>query len=137
MNIIGNGVDIVDNKRIEKLIINNDFLRRIFTKNEIKISKSRKNKINFFAKRFAAKEAFVKALGTGFRDNINFSDIEIINGTNGKPKLKISHKIKQLIQKKFKTKKTNIYVSLSDEKKHSIAYVILENLSWKNLLLKI
>tara|TARA_Y100000287_G_C14179105_1_gene333963 strand:- start:634 stop:1023 length:390 start_codon:yes stop_codon:yes gene_type:complete len=129
MNIIGNGVDIVDNKRIEKLIINNDFLKRIFTKNEIKISKSRKNKINFFAKRFAAKEAFVKALGTGFRDNINFSDIEIINDTNGKPKLKISHKIKQLIQKKFKTKKTNIYVSLSDEKKHSIAYVILENLS--------
>ena len=137
MNIIGNGVDIVDNKRIEKLIINNDFLKRIFTKNEIKISKSRKNKTNFFAKRFAAKEAFVKALGTGFRDNINFSDIEIINDTNGKPKLKISHKIKQLIQKKFKTKKTNIYVSLSDEKKHSIAYVILENLSWKNLLLKI
>ena len=111
------------------MIINNDFLRRIFTKNEIKISKSRKNKTNYFAKRFAAKEAFVKALGTGFRDNINFSDIEIINDINGKPKLKISHKIKQLIQKKFKTKKTNIYVSLSDEKKHSIAYVILENLS--------
>ena len=137
MNIIGNGVDIVDNKRIEKLLINNNFLKRIFTKNEIKISKNRKNKINYFAKRFAAKEAFVKALGTGFRNKINFSDIEITNDINGKPKLKISAKIKQVIQKKFKTKKTNIYVSLSDEKKYSIAYVILENLSWKNLLLKI
>jgi len=137
MNIIGNGVDIVDNKRIEKLLINNNFLKRIFTKNEIKISKNRKNKINYFAKRFAAKEAFVKALGTGFRNKINFSDIEIINDINGKPKMNISTRIKQFIQKKFKTKKTNIYVSLSDEKKYSIAYVILENLSWKNLLLKI
>ena len=127
MNIIGNGVDIVDNKRIEKLLLNNNFLNRIFTYNEIKGSKKSQNKINFFAKRFAAKEAFVKALGTGFRNNINFSDIEIINNKKGKPKIKISKKIKNLIIRKFKSKKPKIYVSLSDEKKHSIAYVILEN----------
>ena len=127
MNIIGNGVDIVDNKRIEKLLLNNNFLNRIFTNSEIKSSKKRQNKINFFAKRFAAKEAFVKALGTGFRNNINFSDIEIINNKKGKPEIKISKKIKNLISRKFKSKKPKIYVSLSDEKKHSIAYVILEN----------
>ena len=127
MNIIGNGVDIVDNKRIEKLLLNNNFLNRIFTYNEIKSSKKSQNKINFFAKRFAAKEAFVKALGTGFRNNINFSDIEIINNKKGKPEIKISKKIKNLIIRKFKSKKPKIYVSLSDEKKHSIAYVILEN----------
>ena len=127
MNIIGNGVDIVDNKRIEKLLLNNNFLNRIFTYNEIKGSKKSQNKINFFAKRFAAKEAFVKALGTGFRNNISFSDIEIINNKKGKPEIKISKKIKYLISRKFKSKKPKIYVSLSDEKKHSIAYVILEN----------
>ena len=127
MNIIGNGVDIVDNKRIEKLLLNNNFLNRIFTYNEIKYSKKSQNKINFFAKRFAAKEAFVKALGTGFRNNITFTDIEITNNNKGKPVIKISKKIKNLISKKFKSKKPKIYVSLSDEKKHSIAYVILEN----------
>ena len=58
MNIIGNGVDIVDNKRIEKLLLNNNFLNRIFTYHEIKGSKKSQNKINFFEKRFAAKEAF-------------------------------------------------------------------------------
>ena len=127
MNIIGNGVDIVENKRIKKLLLNNNFLKRIFTNNEIKSAKKSQNKSNFFAKRFAAKEAFVKALGTGFRNNINFSDIEIINNNNGKPEIKISKKIKNLISKKFKSKRPKIYVSLSDEKKHSIAYVILEN----------
>ena len=127
MNIIGNGVDIVDNKRIEKLLLNDNFLNRIFTNNEIKSSKKSQNKVNFFAKRFAAKEAFVKALGTGFRNNISFSDIEIINNKKGKPEIKISKKIKYLISRKFKSKKPKIYVSLSDEKKHSIAYVILEN----------
>ncbi len=61
MNIIGNGVDIVENRRIKKSLKNNGFLYRIFTKSEIEQSKKIKNKVNFFAKRFAAKEAFVKA----------------------------------------------------------------------------
>ena len=126
MNIIGNGIDIVDNIRISKLINNNNFIKRIFTKNEIKSSKHKVNKVNYFAKRYAAKEAFVKALGVGFRNKINFSDIEITNNTLGKPKITISNKLKQVLKKKFKSKKLKFYVSLSDEKKHSIAYVILE-----------
>ena len=79
MNIIGNGVDIVDNKRIEKLLLNNNFLNRIFTNSEIKSSKKSQNKINFFAKRFAAKEAFSKAFGTGLGRGIYFNEIIILN----------------------------------------------------------
>jgi len=75
--IIGNGVDIIDNKRIEKSLKIKGFKKRLFTLNEIKQSKKYRNKTNYFAKRFAAKEAFVKSIGTGFRDNINFNDIEI------------------------------------------------------------
>ena len=127
MNIIGNGVDIVENKRINKLIDDKKFIKRVFTNKEIKFSKKIKNKTNYYAKRFAAKEAFVKALGTGFRNNINFSDIEVINNKLGKPKMNISKKVRTFIKKKFKLDKPKIYVSLSDENKHSIAYVILEN----------
>ncbi len=127
MNIIGNGVDIVENKRINKLIDDKKFIKRVFTNKEIRFSKNTKNKTNYYAKRFAAKEAFVKALGTGFRNNINFSDIEVINNKLGKPKINISKKVRTFIKKKFKLDKPKIYVSLSDENKHSIAYVILEN----------
>jgi len=127
MNIIGNGVDIVENKRINKLIDDKKFIKRVFTNKEIRFSKKIKNKTNYYAKRFAAKEAFVKALGTGFRNNINFSDIEVINNKLGKPKINISKKVRTFIKKKFKLDKSKIYVSLSDENKHSIAYVILEN----------
>ena len=125
MNIIGNGVDIVDNTRIKNAIKNKFFVSRIFTVNEIKKSKNLKNKANYFAKRFAAKEAFVKALGEGFRNNINFSDIDVTNDKKGKPIIKISTKIKKFLKKKFNLKKFKIFLSLSDEKKYSIAYVII------------
>ena len=94
-------------------------------RNEIKQSKKYRNKTNYFAKRFAAKEAFVKSIGTGFRDNINFNDIEIYNNKKGSPKIKISQKIKDILKKKFKLKNYDIHLSLSDEKNHSIAFVIL------------
>tara|TARA_B100000524_G_scaffold337745_1_gene228653 strand:- start:385 stop:771 length:387 start_codon:yes stop_codon:yes gene_type:complete len=125
MNIIGNGVDIVNNLRIKNSIKNKDFINRVFTLNEIKNSKKLTNKINYFAKRFAAKEAFVKALGEGFRNNINFNDIEITNDNKGKPIINISNNIKKFLKKKFKSSKYQIFLSLSDEKKYSIAYVII------------
>ena len=126
MRIIGNGVDIIENKRIAKSIKKNGFVNRIFTQNEINQSKKIKNKINVFAKRYAAKEAFVKSIGTGFRHNINFKDIEIKNNHKGKPLLYISKSIKNFLKKKFKLKNYNIYLSLSDEKKYSIAYIIID-----------
>ena len=125
MNIIGNGVDIVNNLRIKNSIKNKDFINRVFTLNEINNSKKLTNKINYFAKRFAAKEAFVKALGEGFRNNINFNDIEIINDNKGKPIINVSNNIKKFLKKKFKSSKYQIFLSLSDEKKYSIAYVII------------
>ena len=125
MNIIGNGVDIVDNTRIKNAIKNKFFVSRIFTVNEIKKSKNLKNKANYFAKRFAAKEAFVKALGEGFRNNINFSDIDVTNDKKGKPIINISINIKKFLKKKFNLNKFKIFLSLSDEKKYSIAYVII------------
>ena len=125
MEIIGNGVDIIENKRITKLFKNKKFIIRIFTKNEINQSKKLSNKTNYFAKRFAAKEAFVKAIGEGFRNSIYFNDIEVKNDKKGKPKISLSIKINNFIKKKFKLKKYKIFLSLSDEKKYSIAYVII------------
>ena len=125
MEIIGNGVDIVENKRIKNSLKNKNFINRVFTQNEINKSKKLINKINYYAKRFAAKEAFVKAIGEGFRNSINFGDIEVTNDKKGKPIIKISNNIKNFLKKKFKLSKYKIFLSLSDEKKHSIAYVII------------
>tara|TARA_B100001250_G_C19801130_1_gene791113 strand:- start:2024 stop:2413 length:390 start_codon:yes stop_codon:yes gene_type:complete len=128
MNILGNGVDIIENKRISNSLKNRLFLYRIFTDTEITISKKIKNKDSFFAKRFAAKEAFVKALGTGFRDNINYRDISIINNKKGKPLINLSKNLKNYLKNKLKIKKYKVHLSLSDEKKHSIAFVIINKI---------
>ena len=128
MNIIGNGVDIVFNKRISNSLKIKGFINRIFTSHEIDQSIKIKNKVNFYAKRFAAKEAFVKALGTGFRNNINFKDIEIKNSKNGKPTINISKKINDFLKKKLKINKHKIHLSLSDENKYSIAFVIISKI---------
>ena len=126
MKIIGTGVDIVENSRIKKSILNSSFLNRVFTNEEILISKKMKNKSSYFAKRFAAKEAFVKSLGTGFRHGFNFKDISVINDKLGKPSFFITKKIKNLIKKKFRINSFNFFLSISDEKKYSIAFVIFQ-----------
>ncbi len=128
MSILGNGVDIVDNIRIKKSIKNNNFIKRIYSNDEIRESKNVKNKANFFAKRFAAKEAFVKSLGTGFRNGINFKDISVKNNNLGKPKLYLNKKIKSFLSQKLRNKKYKIHLSLSDEKRHSIAFVIINKI---------
>jgi len=99
MKTVGIGVDIIDNKRFKKLIKDKKFINRIFSKKEISASKKKLNKINFFSNRFAAKESFAKALGTGFRNKLNFKDIEILNDKLGKPFYLINNKIKQIIKK--------------------------------------
>ena len=126
MKIVGTGVDIVENSRIKKSILNNSFLHRVFTNEEILISKNIKNKSSYFAKRFAAKEAFVKSIGTGFSNGFNFKDISVINDKLGKPSFLITKKIKNLIKKKFKINSFNFFLSISDEKKYSIAFVIFQ-----------
>ena len=126
MHIIGNGVDIIKNSRINNSLKIKGFLNRIFTEKEIQQGKKLKNKINFYAKRFAAKEAFVKAIGTGFRSDINFIDIEIKNYKSGKPYIFLSKKLKDFLKKKFKIQKYKVFLSLSDEKDYSIAFVVID-----------
>ena len=125
MEILGNGVDIIQNSRIKKLIRNKKFILRVFSKNEINESKKTKNKANFFAKRFAAKEAFVKSIGLGFRKGINLKDICVHKDKLGKPKIVLNSKVKKVLSKKFNSNRFKIFLSLSDEKDYSIAYVIL------------
>ena len=129
MKILGIGVDIIKNQRVRNLIKNKIFIKRTFGKNEIKFSNKISNNVNYFAKRFAAKEAFAKAIGTGFRKNLNFRDIEILNDKLGKPFYSKSKKINSIIYKQFKIKKYNLFLSISDEKDYSIAFTILQNRS--------
>jgi len=126
MKILGIGVDIVENSRIGKLLKNKLFIKRIFSNSEILISNKIKDKKSYYSKRFAAKEAFVKSIGTGFRDDFNFKDLSIINNKLGKPSFLINKKIKKIIKKQFNTTSFNFFLSISDEKKYSIAYVILQ-----------
>ena len=126
MKIGGTGIDIVENARIKNAIKNSQFIKRVFSKKEILNSKKIKNKTSFFAKKFAAKEALVKSLGTGFTKGLNFNDITIINDKLGKPSFLITDKIKKLIKKRFKVSTFNFFLSISDEKKYSIAIVIFQ-----------
>ena len=126
MKTIGIGVDIIDNNRIKSLLKNKNFINRTFSKREILISKKTLNKTNFFSKRFAAKESFAKALGTGFRDHLNFKDIQIINDKLGKPYYFISARIKQIIKRKKKVDNFELFLSISDEKDYSVAFAIIQ-----------
>ena len=126
MKILGIGVDIVQNKRIRILLRNKNFIKRTFGKNEIRISKKNVNKTNYFAKRFSAKEALAKALGTGLRNNLNFKDIEILNDKLGKPYYFKSNKINKIINTRFNIRKFDLFLSISDEKDYSIVFTILQ-----------
>tara|TARA_Y100001935_G_scaffold48717_1_gene40461 strand:- start:536 stop:922 length:387 start_codon:yes stop_codon:yes gene_type:complete len=126
MKTLGIGVDIVENKRFKNLVKNINFIKRTFGKKEIKLSQKVLNKSNYYSKRFAAKEAFAKSLGTGFRNNLNLIDIEILNDKKGKPYYNRSKKINNLIFKIFKIKKYNLFLSISDEKNYSIAFTIIQ-----------
>jgi len=126
MKILGVGVDIIENRRIGKLIKKKIFIKRIFSENEISFSKKTTNKTNFFSKRFAAKESFVKSIGIGFRNSLKFVDIEIFNDINGKPYFKINKKVDSIIKKIFKIKNYNLFLSISDENDYSIAFTILQ-----------
>ena len=130
MITIGIGVDIIENSRIKSLLTNKNFIKRTFSKNEILISKKILNKTNFFSKRFAAKEAFSKALGTGFRNNLNFRDIEIANNKLGKPYYLLTNKIKQLIKRKKKINNFKLFLSISDEKDYSVAFTVIQKILW-------
>ena len=122
--MIGLGIDIIDNRRIQKTIdqFGNKFIERCFSVNEINISNQRQNSINYFSKRFAAKEACAKAMGTGLVKNISWKDIEVMNDINGKPYINLYNNALRSF-KKMSNKECNILLSLSDERNYSIANV--------------
>ena len=128
MRIVGIGVDIIENKRIKNALKKLKFKKRIYSTKELAQSSLSKNKVSYFSKRFAAKEAFAKALGTGFRDNLNFKDIEIFNDKMEKPYYLKSKKISKIILKNFNIKKYNCFLSISDEKDYSTAFTIIQSI---------
>ncbi len=128
MKIFGIGVDIINNERFKKLIKKKKFVNRILSLKELNIFKNKTNKILYLSKRFSAKEAFVKSVGIGFRDNLCFTDISVLNDKKGKPYFLFNKEIKNLLKKKYKLNSFKAHLSLSDEKKHSVSYVILQKL---------
>ncbi len=125
MNIFGIGTDIISIDRIKNSLKNKNFVHRIFNEKEILKCKNNNNSTHCYAKRFAAKEAFSKALGTGIANGINFNEIVVLNKKSGKPYINVIGQSKKILYKKFKGKKTKISLSLSDEKKYAVAFVTI------------
>ena len=127
-NIFGIGTDIIDISRIQKILNKNKrFKNKIFSTKEIKYCDAKKNKVACYSKRFAAKEAFVKALGTGVSKGISFNEILIITNKYGAPTIELAGKTKIIVKNLIK-KQNKIYLSLSDEKKYAIAMVVINYL---------
>ena len=124
--IIGIGIDIIDNSRIEKILkkYGTKFKKKCFSEEEIKKSDENIDPYYSYSKRYAAKEACAKALGTGLAKGVNWKDIEVQNDINGKPYI-ILHKNAKNIINQISRNKYGIEVSLSDETKYSIANVII------------
>jgi len=123
--IYGIGVDIVHIKRIERVINRwrDRFICRVFTENEMKICRNRAFPPAAFALRFAAKEAFSKAIGLGMRNGIRWRDIEVFHFPGGKPGLKLHGRSSEMC---MSNKITSSHLSLSDENEYGIAMVVLE-----------
>jgi len=125
MKIFGIGTDIVSIVRIKKSIKNKKFVSRVYNEKEIFKCKKLIKSENCFAKRFAAKEAFSKALGTGISNGINLNEIIVKNNNSGKPYFNFEGNTKNFLKKKFKNKKFKTSLSLSDENKYAVAFVTI------------
>ena len=125
MKLFGVGTDIIRVNRLKKSLKKKLFLSRIFNEEEIIKCKRTKKNLNCFAKRFAAKEAFSKALGTGISKGINFNEIIVLNEKSGKPYIKLINKTKKIVGRKLKKKKYKISLSIADEKDYAVAFVTI------------
>ena len=125
--VYGNGIDIIDIDRIRNVIekYGNRFKKRCFSQSEIERSDKRVNSAESYAKRYAAKEACAKALGTGLARGVFWKDIEVENNQYGKPFIKLHGKAKIIFKNMNKNSNKQIEVSLSDEKKYAIANVTI------------
>ena len=125
--MIFNGIDIIDINRIKKTIekYGNRFKKKCFHSEEIRRSELRLKSIESFAKRYAAKEACAKALGTGLARGVFWKDIEVYNNKYGKPQIKLHNNALKFFKNLSKNKDLSIELSLTDEKKYAIANVII------------
>ena len=123
--IRGVGIDLVNVQRLQQAIERwgQRFLARIFTVAEIELCQSRARPAHCLALRFAAKEAFAKALGLGLRDGLRWVDIEVVHDHLGKPSLRLHNKAQNLLEK---TATNGSWLSLSDERDYAVAVVVLE-----------
>jgi len=125
--IAGIGTDIVAIERFQRFLDSNNtpLLHRLFSERELATCNARKEKATCLAGRFAAKEAFLKALGTGLRDGISWLDMEVVNDSLGKPEMFLSGKTKEVfVSRNF----GNLFLSISHDGGHAIAMVVLEAL---------
>ena len=125
MKLFGVGTDIIQVNRLKKSLNKKPFLSRIYSKEEILKCKRSKVNSNCFAKRFAAKEAFSKALGTGISKGISFNEILVLNEKSGKPYIKLINKTKKIVERKLKKKIYKISLSIADEKNYAVAFVTI------------
>ena len=125
MSIYGIGIDIVEISRIEQSLASygETFAKKILHPNEFDKWTQVKKKASFLAKRFAAKEAYAKAYGTGIVKGVTLPNIEVINNMHGKPEIKL-HKDTLTAFQSEQLKK--IHLSISDEKHYAVANVIIE-----------
>ena len=125
MKIYGIGTDIANINRIKRSLKNKDFINRLFNKNEVKKCNNQINKANCYAKRFAAKEAFSKAIGTGISKGITFNEIIVHNIKSGKPSIRLLGNTKKIVNRILNKKKFNIFLSLSGDKPFAVATVVI------------
>ncbi len=125
--ILTNGIDIIDIRRIKKTIdkFGDKFKKRCFSHNEILRSENTIKSSESYAKRYAAKEACAKALGTGLARGVFWKDIEVFNDRYGKPKIKLHNKALKFLRKINKELNCTIELSLTDEANYAIANVII------------
>ncbi|MDI2113570.1 holo-ACP synthase [Commensalibacter nepenthis] len=129
--IVGIGSDLCDIRRIEAVLERHGgrFMQRIFTPNEIKKAEGRygQTRIGAYAKRWAAKEACAKALGTGFSDQVFYQDIEVVNLPSGQPSLKLTNgalqRLDELVQDGYTP---NLLLTMTDEHPYAFAQVMIE-----------
>ncbi len=123
--IYGIGIDLVEVNRIKSSLVKfgNRFLDKIFTEKEIEYCEKRINKVQEYAIRFTAKEAFFKAIGIGWRKGLTWKDIEVANDELGKPYLILKGRAKEFTEKMYIS---NIQVSLSHTWQTATGIVILE-----------
>ena len=123
MKLIGTGIDIVEIARIKKTYsrYENGFAEKILHDHELKELKSAKDQLAFLAKRFAVKEAFVKALGTGIRGEVKWRNMYVSHDDNGKPILEFTPEFATEIH----ANRLDVHISISDEKHYAIAQAII------------